>query len=96
MLKFFLHCLCGLPVPPGKTTDLQFQQEIIRTVSHNADSVSLIPDNGSCFAGDLEPLEYIEAYADHAPLTEDWNLIMSRNPMIIHYAHAPAGAVQTI
>ena len=36
--------------------------EIIRTPSHSEDSVSLILDSGECFAGDLEPLEYLEAY----------------------------------
>ncbi len=69
---------------------LGIEGEIIRTVSHSADSVSLILDDGSCFVGDLEPREYIEAYADNVLLAEDWNLIMSRNPKIIHYAHAPA------
>jgi glyoxylase-like metal-dependent hydrolase (beta-lactamase superfamily II) len=73
---------------------LGIEGEIIRTVSHSADSVSLILDDGSCFVGDLEPREYIEAYADNAQLAEDWKLILSRNAKIIHYAHAPVRTVQ--
>ncbi len=73
---------------------LGIEGEIIRTVSHSADSVSLILDDGSCFVGDLEPREYIEAYADNAQLAEDWKLILSRNAKVIHYAHAPERTVQ--
>lgn len=75
---------------------LGIQGEIIRTVSHSADSISLILDNGNCFVGDLEPREYIEAYADNALLAEDWKQVMNRNPKIIHYAHAPERAVQPL
>mgnify|MGYP002621862406 CR=1 FL=1 len=74
---------------------LGIEGEIIRTVSHSADSVSLILDDGNCFVGDLEPREYIEAYTDNAQLAEDWRMIMSRRPKIIHFAHAPARTVQT-
>ena len=72
---------------------LGIEGEIIRTASHSADSVSLILDDGSCFVGDLEPREYIEAYAENDRLAEDWKTIMNRNPRIIHYAHAPERAV---
>ena len=72
---------------------LGIEGEIIRTASHSADSVSLILDDGSCFVGDLEPREYIEAYAENERLAEDWKTIMNRNPRIIHYAHAPERAV---
>ena len=75
---------------------LGIEGEIIRTSSHSADSVSLILDDGSCFVGDLEPREYIEAYADPGPLAEDWKQIMARNPKTIHYAHAPARAAQPL
>ena len=66
--------------------------EIIRTPSHSADSVSLILDDGNCFVGDLEPYEYIAAYAEHAQLRADWKRVMSRQPKIVYYAHAPARA----
>ena len=94
-----------IPVDPAKAMILaanetrQFlkrlgiEGEIIRTASHSADSVSLILDDGSCFVGDLEPREYIEAYAENERLAEDWKTIMNRNPRIIHYAHAPERAV---
>ena len=94
-----------IPVDPAKAMILaanetrQFlkrlgiEGEIIRTASHSADSVSLILDDGSCFVGDLEPREYIEAYAENDRLAEDWKTIMNRNPRIIHYAHAPERAV---
>lgn len=74
---------------------LGIEGEIIPTVSHSADSVSLILDDGNCFVGDLEPYEYIEAYADNALLAEDWKQILRRHPKRIHYAHAPARAFQT-
>ena len=90
-----------IPVDPAKavliTADesraflkkLGIEGEIIRTASHSPDSVSLILDDGNCFVGDLEPREYIGACADNAPLAEDWQRIMSRNPEVIHSAHRP-------
>ena len=36
--------------------------EILHTPSHSNDSISLILDDGSCFVGDLDPSEFIEAY----------------------------------
>ena len=72
---------------------LGIEGEIIRTASHSADSVSLLLDDGNCFVGDLEPREYIEAYAEHERLAEDWKTILSRNPKILHYAHAPERTV---
>ena len=63
--------------------------EIIHTPSHSADSVSLILDDGSCFVGDLEPYEYLEAYEDNIPLQQDWAQIMQHHPKRIYYAHAP-------
>ena len=63
--------------------------EIIRTPSHSADSVSLILDDGDCFAGDLEPYGYLEAYPENAPLRRDWERILSFRPGRIFYAHRP-------
>ena len=62
--------------------------EIISTPSHSKDSVSLILDNGVCFVGDLEPIEYLNAYKENAILKKDWELVMSHNPKMIYYAHA--------
>ena len=75
---------------------LGIEGEIIQTVSHSADSVSLILDDGNCFVGDLEPHAYIGAYADNPRLVEDWNMIMRRHPKLIHYAHAPASAFPAV
>ena len=61
--------------------------EIISTTSHSPDSISLILDDGTCFVGDLEPIEYLDAYDENIKLKEDWKLIMSYNPKIIYYAH---------
>ena len=63
--------------------------EIIHTPSHSRDSVSLILDDGSCFVGDLEPMEYIDAYEDNANLRDDWTHIISFHPKRIFYAHRP-------
>ncbi len=63
--------------------------EIIHTPSHSKDSISLILDNGSCFVGDLEPSEYIEAYGSNTVLKDDWNRIMSYHPEMIYFAHRP-------
>lgn len=61
---------------------------IISTPSHSNDSISLILDNGICFVGDLEPMEYLDAYEDNAALKNDWDNVMSYDPKIIYYSHA--------
>lgn len=68
--------------------NMGIEGEIISTPSHSEDSISLILDNGTCFVGDLEPMEYLDAYDDNVKLESDWKLIMSYNPKIIYYAHA--------
>ncbi len=67
--------------------NLGIEGEIISTPSHSEDSIALILDNGICFVGDLEPIEYIDAYDDNVKLKNDWKLVMSYNPKIIYYAH---------
>lgn len=68
--------------------DLGIKGEIIPTTSHSEDSVSLVLDNGVCMVGDLEPMEYVEAYDENIGLKEDWKRVMSYNPGIIYHAHA--------
>ena len=46
------------------------------------------PDNGICFVGDLEPIEYLAAYEQNDKLKHDWELIMRFTPKTIYYAHA--------
>lgn len=62
--------------------------EIISTPSHSYDSISLILDDGRCFVGDLEPIEYLGGYESNHRLKKDWNIVMNYNPKIIYYAHA--------
>ncbi|MDE6662164.1 MAG: MBL fold metallo-hydrolase [Lachnospiraceae bacterium] len=62
--------------------------EIISTSSHSNDSISLILDNGTCFVGDLEPVDFLGAYGKNIKLKEDWELVMSYKPKIIYYGHA--------
>lgn len=62
--------------------------EIIRTPSHSKDSISVVLDNGICIVGDLEPMEYLEAYVNNSDLKHDWDLILSYNPKKIYYSHA--------
>lgn len=62
--------------------------EIIPTVSHSADGIALILDDGNCFVGDLEPIESIGAYVDNRALQDDWNRILSHDPVTIYYGHA--------
>ena len=67
--------------------------EIISTPSHSDDSVTLILDEGTCIVGDLEPMEYLEAYEENEKLKADWEQILRRKPKRICYAHANEKAV---
>jgi len=62
--------------------------EIVVTTSHSEDSIALILDNGECFVGDLEPIEYLSAYEHNISLKKDWDLIMNYCPKVINYAHS--------
>ena len=61
--------------------------EIAVTPSHSPDSVSLLLDSGECFVGDLEPMEYLDAYEQKEELKRDWERIMGHAPKVIYYAH---------
>ena len=61
--------------------------EIVSTESHSPDGIALITDDGSCFAGDLEPLQYIEAYEDNSALKQDWNRIFEHHPLTAYFGH---------
>ncbi len=63
--------------------------EIISTPSHSEDSVTLMLDDGSCFAGDLEPIEYLEAYDGNEVLQRDWERILSKGAVTVYFAHRP-------
>ena len=72
----------------GFLNDIGINGEIISTPSHSADSVSVVLDEGCCIVGDLEPLDYLEAYENNQALQADWERIMSHDPKRIIYAHA--------
>ena len=72
---------------------LGVEGEIIHTPSHSPDCITLILDDGDCFAGDLEPIEYIEAYGDNSALKKDWDLILSFDPKRVFFAHRPERVV---
>ena len=63
--------------------------EIISTPSHSEDSITLVLDNGDCFVGDLEPMEFMDGYEENKALQSDWEKVMSFSPKVIHYGHAP-------
>lgn len=69
--------------------------EIISTPSHSPDGVSLILDDGSCFVGDLEPMEYLDAYEDNEQLTLDWLHILEHDPKTVYFAHWPPRALHS-
>jgi len=64
--------------------------EICSTPSHSADCVSLFLDEGICFVGDLEPIDYLDGYESNPQLAADWELVLAHEPKIVYYAHAPA------
>ncbi len=58
------------------------------TQSHSADSIYIALDDGTFILGDLEPLEYLDAYKDNTALKNDWNKILMNKPKLLLYAHA--------
>lgn len=62
--------------------------EIIPTISHSDDGIAIILDDGNCCVGDIEPIDFIDAYENNQALQEDWKRILSYNPVVIHYSHA--------
>ena len=71
----------------GFLRTLGISGEILHTPSHSEDSVSVVLDNGDCFVGDLEPMEYLAAYEDNGKLRADWERITERRPKRIFYSH---------
>ena len=68
--------------------ELGIDGEIISTPSHSEDSISVLLDDGTFVVGDLEPLEYLEAYVDNRKLKADWDTLLRADPQRIIYAHA--------
>ena len=61
--------------------------EIVPTDSHSPDGIALITDDGCCFAGDLEPEKYIEAYGEGSLLVQDWDRIRCLRPTRAFFGH---------
>ena len=59
-----------------------------RTLSHSEDSIDVSLEDGTFILGDLEPLEYLDAYKDNPLLKTDWDNILMQNPKLLLYAHA--------
>ncbi|MBP5775567.1 MAG: MBL fold metallo-hydrolase [Clostridiales bacterium] len=62
--------------------------KIGRTLSHSEDSIYVSLSDGTFILGDLEPLEYLDAYKDNPLLKTDWDTILEQNPKLLLYAHA--------
>jgi hypothetical protein len=41
----------------------------------------------NCFVGDLEPIEFIDAYESNPALQNDWSQILSYSPVTIYHGH---------
>lgn len=59
-----------------------------RTKSHSKDSIYVALSDGTFILGDLEPLEYLEAYSDNPALKDDWNELLMQKPRLLLYSHA--------
>lgn len=71
----------------GFLRSIGIEGEIISTVSHSEDSISLILDSGECFVGDLEPIEYLSTYENNEKLKADWEKINKFKIENINYSH---------
>lgn len=58
------------------------------TCSHSEDSIYVALNDGTFILGDLEPLEYLDAYKDNVALRNDWGEILKQKPSLLLYAHA--------
>lgn len=73
---------------PSFLDSLGINGNIGRTLSHSKDSIYVSLSDGTFILGDLEPLEYLEAYKDNQLLKTDWDNILKQDPKLLLYAHA--------
>ena len=73
---------------PSFLDSLGINGNIGRTLSHSEDSIYVSLSDGTFILGDLEPLEYLEAYKDNQLLKTDWDNILKQDPKLLLYAHA--------
>ena len=74
----------------GYLNRIGIQGEIIATASHSQDGAAVLFDDGNCCVGDVEPIEWIDAYEKNQKLKDDWKRIASYHPTTIRYSHIPA------
>lgn len=79
-------------IPPEESraflAGLGIAGEIVPTVSHSADGAALVLDDGNAFVGDIEPLAFLDGYADNEDLRADWERILRAGARFIRYGHA--------
>ena len=80
--------VCCLPCADSRESfsKMGIEGEVIHTVGHSEDSVSIILDNGIAIVGDLYPLHSISAYNDKR-LEYSWKSILSHNIKEIRCGH---------
>ena len=67
--------------------------EIIHTPGHSDDSISLWLDEGSLFAGDLNPLYELEAHRG-TQIAETWDVLLGLGPKTVYYGHAAKAIIK--
>ncbi len=69
--------------------------EVIHTIGHSEDSISVILDEGIAIVGDLPPLYSVPAYND-LRLEESWHTILSKGVKRVYYGHAQADILSKV
>lgn len=62
--------------------------ECIHTPGHSDDSISLILDEGIALVGDLDPIDFVEAYEENTALKKSWERVLKFRPHTVYYGHA--------
>lgn len=76
-------------VPAFFEKEIGADADILEMTSHGEGSIVLSLDHGNVIiAGDLEPLEYMEAYEKGTPYRNDWDKILQCSPKRVCYAHS--------
>ena len=72
-------------------SEIGFSGDVMGITSHGEGSVVITLDQDNILiAGDLEPLEYMDAYEKGTPYRNDWDRIMKNSPKRVCYAHSGA------
>ncbi|MBO4336834.1 MAG: MBL fold metallo-hydrolase [Lachnospiraceae bacterium] len=60
---------------------------VIHSPGHSPDSISLFLDEGSLFAGDLNPLYELELHRG-TQIEKSWEKLLKLDPKVVYYGHA--------